>query len=302
MLARLALALPLVTVIACAPPTAEESTRSSNSSLTTARPILRVTASTSAKKTLGVTEWRIYKSKKEFVVNGYDAKGYAVKGAAFGFVGSSQSSSSKVRVRLLDGSKASGTYDFRNKPNASGSARSNTAAFLEYAISDLRSVAAQSSGSLKTQGHFLPNGTTGTPADPTIPTTTPAPAGSCAPSLGNLGANGTQCIQSILGALLGGGNGQPNLQSCLSAATSVISNLGTCMGGAGTTASAQDPNAQDPNGADPTEAQGAPNGADPQGVADQASQDDTCASCPAGADDLTVDDQNGGVAVDDQGF
>lgn len=283
-------------VFACAAPASEQTRRTSHS-LTTAIPVLRVDASRVAQKRFGISEWRVYRGKKDIVFTGYDAKGRAMKGVAIAFAKKRAATNARISVRVLDGSYVSGRHELGGATQRSRALGTDSAKFLDLAVRDLDALR----GSFRKWAPRPGAGTTGGAPLPPLPPGGPIDPGACGGDLASMIMAALQCLMS----------GQADPMQCLAAAQGAGSSAGTCEGGPlDTTGQGPydpsqcgsgmpiDPN--DPYGGaaggmcDPT--QGMPPMDPSQYPGDDLGMGQ-CPSCPEGSgmDDIGWDPESGGV-------
>lgn len=213
--------------VGCAAPSAPERAGASTQKLLAPRAIVRTGASPKTRSSLGVYEWRVYKSSSEFVLTGYDAHQKPVQGFALGFAGKQGAQKAALKVRVLDGKGFAGRYDFQHA-SSSGALSAKSKQFLVRAAADFTTVAklAPTKGSLSRTSanglRFLGEA---------------APAG-CARNAGKFVAGSTLCAVGI--ATVETGLGAAGAAAgCYLAADSALDFLSSCYGGSG----AGDPNA-----------------------------------------------------------
>ena len=333
MLAALSIAASLAAITGCSAQPIE-ATGSSNSKLLAPKAVYKALASDQTKQTLGISEWRVYRGKTDFILTGYDAAGKAVKGVSVQFGGKTSSSKPTVTARLLDGTRFAAHHEYGGGSQASDLLKTSSKAFVARAINDMTSLKQQLSWGKKT--------------------TTTAPAAPAAPAAGAAcSADMTATMASALQCLSGAGvtTGTPNqaavlqcVQAALSAAATGTScqNTGT-TGSTGATSGAKAPasstddqkeadkkqDEEQDKGDGQKEADKAQDKAqddaddqkdankkqdeeqdaedaqkDEQAGADaqSASEDKTCSSCAGtGAEDLQTNDSTGEVQTADSG-
>lgn len=183
----------------CAAPSAEPQGKTT-AKLLAPRPIFKAKASPVSANAYGITEWRLYRGKRDVVMTGYDKNGKPVKGLSIGFHADGKSSAATLRARVLDGSwfAARHTYGARSSTNKSVSPA--TKRFLQIALADLQvvraSIAAKGTKSNRTLG--------------------------CGGDLSGVILQAIQCVMSS------GGLNPQALQQCIQAAASAAGSGATC--------------------------------------------------------------------------
>jgi hypothetical protein len=135
LLAALTLATSIAGITGCTAP-APEGFGSSSSKLLAPQAVFKGPSTADTQKVLGISEWRVFRGKTEYIVTGYDNAGKAVKGVAFAFSGASHASKAKITGRVLDGSRASGSHEYGGN-TSSPSLESVSQTFVDHAFHDL---------------------------------------------------------------------------------------------------------------------------------------------------------------------
>jgi hypothetical protein len=94
------------------------------------------TAETTA--ALGITEWRIYRGKTEYVVTGYNKAGKAVKGVGLAFKGKTRTSKPALRARVLDGTRFTASHVYGSASTTSNAKLGKLSkTFVSHAVHDM---------------------------------------------------------------------------------------------------------------------------------------------------------------------
>ncbi len=258
--------LALAAAVGCAQPP-PEAQGSATSKLLAPKPMLVVNASKATQNAVGISTWKLYRSKKTWILTGYDHTGRAVHGIELSFLAGTKAAPASLHGRWLDGSKLTIQHEYGGTWHSSGPISSPSKKLVDYARFDLRAAQAKFDGH---SGSYYP------PPPPPNGSTTPAPAptgGATDPCGGDL----TTILTSALACLTQAGNDAALKAQCIAAATSAASALQSCNGagtatppdgGAGPLCggNAGDPNAGGPNAGDPNAggpSAGAPNAGGP---------------------------------------
>lgn len=191
-------------VAGCA--TSETNERKKSSSTTDLGPQASVeaAASTTTKEKLGIVEWKIFRSKKDLHLTGYDAKGRAVKGLTAGFSTAKDGSEPVLRTKLNDGSGFAAVHGLRsNSQRATKPALGDSAAFTQAAFADVS----------KIHGLFAA----------TVKATPAAPGAQCGADLSIIIARALQCMQAKKEA-------KAEQAACLVAAKKAAAASASCKG------------------------------------------------------------------------
>ncbi|MBX3207438.1 MAG: hypothetical protein KF764_20490 [Labilithrix sp.] len=197
---------------ACAAPPASEERGVSVAKLKAPRPMMRASASPASQELFGVSEWRIFRGKKDVVLTGYDEDGHAVKGVSVGFYAAENASDATLRARVLDGSAFAARHDYaRGRTSLNKELPASTASFLKQALADvvvLRRAFAQTTTAAKASARTLGAGQ------------------QCGGDMMAIVSAALQCIQST-----GGTNVDANaVAQCIAAAQSAASVGSACQG------------------------------------------------------------------------
>jgi len=237
---RLSFCLVLAaTAMGCSVAPQAEPQQSSQSKLLAPKALFKAKASESTTEETGITEWRVFKGKRDFVLTGYDSHGKSVGGTAFRFA--KEGSQNVLNARVLDGSSFSANYTFGGTAVAGATASPKTQTLFHKAAADMLGIrlALQSQG----RGYQGTGAAAGTTANPNLglPVGLPAgldPFGGVTNPFGQLGAGcGTDLMSMLMGAMqcmggvggLGGATSNPaQLLQCALASQGAASTGATC--------------------------------------------------------------------------
>ena len=136
LLAVLTLASGVAASTGCSAPPVE-GRGSSTSKLLAPRAMFKGAASAETASALGITEWRIYRGKTQYVLTGYSSTGKAVKGVSLQFVAHSGSTGALLKGKVLDGTHFAGTHEFGGTTKTTGAIGALSKTFVSHAVSDL---------------------------------------------------------------------------------------------------------------------------------------------------------------------
>lgn len=225
----------------CTAATEYEPRRSTESKLLAPKSLFKAKASAATEKVTGITEWRVFRGKNDFVLTGYDADGEPVGGTAFRFV--KDGAHNVLKSRVLDGSSVQATYAYGGTASASATAKPSTQKLFRRAAADMLGIRL----TLQQMGRgYKPTGAAA--ANPLgLPAGIPAgmdPFGGVSDPFGQLGQMGCggDLVSMLMGALqcAGGAGGltgtaaQSNpmqLLQCALASQGAASTMGTCQAG-----------------------------------------------------------------------
>ena len=238
-----ALVASMSMTIGCTAASEYEPRRSTESKLLAPKSLFKAKASEATEKETGITEWRVFRGKNDFVLTGYDADGEPVGGTAFRFV--KDGAQNVLKSRVLDGSSFQATYAYGGTASASAAAKPSTQKLFRRAAADMlgiRLTLQQMGRGYKPTGAAAANPVLGLPAG--IPAGID-PFGGVADPFGQLGQMGCggDLVSMLMGALqcAGGAGGltgtaaQSNpmqLLQCALASQGAASTMGTCQAGA----------------------------------------------------------------------
>jgi hypothetical protein len=228
--------------IGCTAAPAYEPQQSSESKLLAPKALFKAKASATTKKETGITEWRVFRGKSDFVLTGYDDDGEAVGGTAFRFA--KEGTKNVLKARVLDGSSFSASYKYGADASSTSTAKSKTQNLFRRAAADMIGIRL----ALQEQGRGYKG--TGAAVNPNLglPPGIPAgidPFGGVADPFGQLGGNlgcGGDLMSMLMGAFqcVSGAGGLSGAQSnpmqilqCALASQGAASTMGTCQNPAG---------------------------------------------------------------------
>lgn len=231
-------ALVASTAIGCTAAPAYEPQQSSESKLLAPKALFRAKASAATKKETGISEWRVFKGKNDFVVTGYDDDESPVGGTAFRFA--KEGAKNVLEARILDGTSFQATYAYGASTSASSQAKATSQKIFRRAAADMLGIRL----ALQQQGRgYKGNGAAGTTVG--LPPGIPAgvdPFGGVADPFGQLGAGCGQDLMSMLmgafqcvqgaGGLAGAQSNPMQLLQCALASQGAATSAGTCQPGA----------------------------------------------------------------------
>jgi hypothetical protein len=110
---------------------------STTSKLHAPQAVFKGPATAETKAALGISEWRIYRGKTEYIVTGYDDEGKAVKGVGLSFEGATRSSKAQLNARVLDGSRFSARHLYGGATSSNASLGSLSKSFVSHAVHDM---------------------------------------------------------------------------------------------------------------------------------------------------------------------
>jgi hypothetical protein len=116
---------------------APERMGSTTSKLHAPQAVFKGPATAETKAALGISEWRIYRGKTEYIVTGYDDEGKAVKGVGLSFEGATRSSKAQLNARVLDGSRFSARHQYGGATTSNASLGSLSKSFVSHAVHDM---------------------------------------------------------------------------------------------------------------------------------------------------------------------
>lgn len=132
-----ALAVFTATGTGCSSPAPMEAKGATKSKLGAPRAMIRTKSSAQTKATFGITEWRIYRGRRDVFMTGYDANGKAVKGLSIGFLRGSNGGEPQLRTRIHDGTRTSGRHGFTTgRTGLNRAVSSSSDAFVTQALAD----------------------------------------------------------------------------------------------------------------------------------------------------------------------
>lgn len=230
-------ALVTSTAIGCTAAPAYEPQQSSESKLLAPKSLFKAKASAATKKETGISEWRVFRGKEDFVLTGYDSNGEAVGGTAFRFA--KDGAKNILRARILDGTSFKATYAFGASTSSTSSAKTSTQKLFRRAAADMLGIRL----TLQEMGRgYKGNGAAANP-NLGLPQGIPAgvdPFGGVADPFGQLGQMGCggDLVSMLMGALqcVGGAGGLAGAKSnpmqllqCALASQGAASSMGTCQ-------------------------------------------------------------------------
>lgn len=223
--------------IGCTAAPAYEPQQSSESKLLAPKALFKAKASAATKKETGITEWRVFKGKGDFVLTGYDDDGAPVGGTAFRFA--KDGSKNVLKARVLDGTSFQASYAYGANASSSASAKTKTQKLFRRAAADMLGIRL----ALQSQGRGYQGNGTAAPGTPVgLPPGIPAgvdPFGGVADPFGQLGAGCGQDLMSMLmgafqcvqgaGGLAGAQSNPMQLLQCALASQGAATSMGTCQ-------------------------------------------------------------------------
>jgi hypothetical protein len=231
-------ALVASTAVGCTAAPAYEPQQSSEQKLLAPKALFKAKASAVTKKETGISEWRVFRGKEDFVLTGYDGDGEPVGGTAFRFA--KDGSKNLLKARILDGNAFKTTYAFGASTSSTSSAKTSTQKLFRRAAADMLGIrlTLQEMGR-GYKGSALANQNLGLPQG--IPAGVD-PFGGVADPFGQLGQMGCggDLVSMLMGAMqcVGGAGGLAGAQSnpmqllqCALASQGAASSMGTCQAG-----------------------------------------------------------------------
>ena len=132
-----ALALFTAAGTGCSSPAPMEAKGTSTAKLMAPRAMIRTKSSAQTKAMFGITEWRIYRGKRDVFMTGYDASGKAVKGLSVGFLRGPDGGEPQLRTRIHDGTRTSGRHGLKTgRTRLNRVMSSSSDAFVTQALAD----------------------------------------------------------------------------------------------------------------------------------------------------------------------
>lgn len=218
----------VVGLVGCAADTRPEPQQTTQAKLLAPKALFSATASDTTKATLGISEWRIYRGKTDYVLSGHDANGKPVQGTSIAFV-KDESGNSVLRARALNGTFFAGkhVFDTTSAGSANSAADANTTSFFHSALVDMNRVrVAVAAKSAVAQGGALPAG-----VDP-FATQFGALGASCGGDLSSMLMGALQCLSQQNGLSSTTTVNSALLQQCALASQGAATSVNTCAPGA----------------------------------------------------------------------
>lgn len=233
-------ALVASTAIGCTAAPAYEPQQRSESKLLAPKALFKAKASAATKKETGISEWRVFKGKQDFVVTGYDDDDAPVGGTAFRFA--KEGAKNVLKARILDGTSFQATYAYGANASSSAQAKTGTQKIFRRAAADMLGIRL----GLQAQGRgYQGNGALAQGTQLGLPPGIPAgvdPFGGVMDPFGQLGAGCGQDLMSMLmgafqcvqgaGGLAGAQSNPMQLLQCALASQGAATSMGTCQAGA----------------------------------------------------------------------
>lgn len=147
-------------------PIAKEKRGTSQSTLSKPKASIRTAASQDTTDKYGITEWRMFRGKKDLFMTGYDADGEAVKGVSLAIGKSADDGEAEITTRVHDGSKFTAARNLTTQNLTATDLPAGTADFLKQVLGDLGGLDQLfNGGGLDAAGVQLPAGAEGCGAD-----------------------------------------------------------------------------------------------------------------------------------------
>ncbi|MBX3231431.1 MAG: hypothetical protein KIT84_10835 [Labilithrix sp.] len=134
----------------CSAPELEKKERrsSTTSALGKPKPTLKTAASKETTAQYGITEWRMFRGKKDLFMTGYDDSGKAVKGVSLSFEKAEDSDDAELVTHINDGSGITAARNLATQSLASDAIPADSADFIQQVAGDLGNISGLLGGEL----------------------------------------------------------------------------------------------------------------------------------------------------------
>ena len=205
----------VVAITGCGTSGETEGKGSSTQKILTPVASIQTPASKETRAAFGIVEWKIFRSKSDLHMTGYDANGKAVKGITTGFAKSANGGDTELRTKINDGSKFKALHNFRAKTNkaTSKTLATDSAAFVNAAMTDAGKIHTLFKAKAKTAAKAP---------------TAAATSAQCGADLSGIMSKALQCMQ-------GKANTKAQQAACIAAAKTAAASSSSCKSTGATT-------------------------------------------------------------------